>query len=246
MEHGHGFALLGAWSGLFESAGLPGALFLAGLFGGFSHCAAMCGPFVIAQVAARLDRAAGPVAGGELARLAGGVLVAYHLGRMTTYAGLGAAAGLVAGQVTAVTGFGWLIALFLALAALLFLAQGLALWKPQSAGAGAFGGMLARLAQPLLRDPRGWRGYALGVALGFLPCGLLYGALAAAAGAGGPARGALAMAAFTLGTAPALIGVGWVGAFFARRFLPALRAIAAPVMVLNAAVLLVLAWRALG
>ena len=101
-------------------------------------------------------------------------------------------------------------------------------------------------AMLVLRDPRGWRGYALGVALGFLPCGLLYGALAAAAGAGGPARGALAMAAFTLGTAPALIGVGWVGAFFARRFLPALRAIAAPVMVLNAAVLLVLAWRALG
>ncbi|MFC7691200.1 hypothetical protein ACFQY5_18120 [Paeniroseomonas aquatica] len=36
-------------------AGLPalmGALFLMGLAGGASHCAAMCGPFVLAQVAA--------------------------------------------------------------------------------------------------------------------------------------------------------------------------------------------------
>ena len=43
--------------------------------------------------------------------------------------------------------------------------------------------------------PSGWRHYALGVALGFLPCGLLYGALAAAAAAGAAVSGAFAMIA---------------------------------------------------
>jgi uncharacterized protein len=43
---------------------------------------------------------------------------------------------------------------------------------------------LARFVQPLFADPRGFRGWALGLALGFLPCGFLYSALAAAAGSG--------------------------------------------------------------
>jgi len=42
---------------------------------------------------------------------------------------------------------------------------------------------------------------------GWLPCGLVYGMLAAAAGMGGPARGAAFMAVFGLGTVPAVAGV---------------------------------------
>lgn len=245
MEHGHALAQSGALAWLLDAAGLPAALFLGGLAGGLTHCSVMCGPFVLAQVAARLDRDTA-VSGGELARLAGGALVTYHLGRITTYSALGAAAGLVAGQITMATGFTWLIAAFLALAAFLFAAQAFAALRRSGAGGGAIGRAIGRVVTPLMRDPRGWRGYALGLALGFLPCGLLYGALAAAAGAGGALRGAAAMAAFTLGTAPALIGVGWIGVFFARRWAPALRLAGPPVMIFNAAVLLILAWRALG
>jgi sulfite exporter TauE/SafE len=47
--------------------------------------------------------------------------------------------------------------------------------------------------------------------LGWLPCGLVYGALTAAAFAGSPAGGAAAMLAFGLGTLPWLLAVG-VGA----------------------------------
>jgi sulfite exporter TauE/SafE len=242
--HDHSGGLDAGLLGLLDALGLPVALFLAGLVGSLTHCTLMCGPFVLAQVAGRLER--GRAAGGELVRLAGAALVPYHLGRVTTYTLLGALAGAIAGQVTALAGFPWLLAGCLALAALAFAAQAVEGLRHAAGGGGTLGAWLGRVAGPLMRDPRGLRGYALGLALGLLPCGLLYGALAAAAGAGSAARGALAMAAFTVGTMPALVGVGWLGAFFGRRWLPALRLVAIPLLLLNAAVLLILAWRALA
>jgi hypothetical protein len=67
--------------------------------------------------------------------------------------------------------------------------------------------MLARLTSRIDRTGPGG-GYLLGVALGFLPCGFLYAALAAAAATADPLQGALAMLAFGLGTVPALVLVG--------------------------------------
>ena len=247
--HDHSAGVAASWAGLLDAFGLPAALFLGGLVGSLSHCALMCGPFVLAQVAARLESGvieSGMGAGGELVRLAGAALVPYHLGRITTYTALGGVAGAIAGQVTALAGFPWLLAACLALAALAFAAQAVEGLRRGAGGGGALGAWLGRLVGPLMRDPRGLRGYVLGLALGLLPCGLLYGALAAAAGAGSAARGGLAMVAFTLGTVPALVGVGWLGAFFGRRWLPTLRLLVVPVMLFNAAVLLILAWRALA
>jgi len=144
-----------------------------------------------------------------------------------------------------------LLPVLLALGAALMLAQALAhvtavLPRLRLALPVALTDRVARLASPLLADPRGLRGFALGLVLGFLPCGLLYGALAAASASGSALGGGLAMAAFALGTVPALVGVGLAGAFFGRRFVPALRAIAVPLLVLNATVLGVLALRAAG
>jgi hypothetical protein len=45
---------------------------------------------------------------------------------------------------------------------------------------------------------------------------------------------------------PALLGVGVAGAFFGRRFAPALRFVAVPLLLLNATVLAALALRAGG
>jgi sulfite exporter TauE/SafE len=50
--------------------------------------------------------------------------------------------------------------------------------------------------------------YAAGLAWGWLPCGLVYGALTAAAFAGSPGQGAAAMLAFGLGTLPWLLAAG--------------------------------------
>jgi sulfite exporter TauE/SafE len=223
-------------------AGLSLALFLAGLAGSFTHCVGMCGPFVIAQVGAALDRAeaAAPRADyGTLRRLRGAALLPYHFGRMTTYAVLGAAGATVLGFVANIAAYRVLAALLLSLAAMAMLAQAL------GRGLGFVDRLLTRLlprhapgaARGLLVDPGGWRGYALGVVLGFLPCGMLYAALAAASATGHPLHGAVAMAAFAAGTVPGLAGVGWAGALFGRRW-KRLTGIVATLALLASAVLL--------
>ncbi|WP_114377088.1 sulfite exporter TauE/SafE family protein [Elioraea thermophila] len=220
---------------------LAGALFLAGLVGSATHCVGMCGPFVAAQVTARFSACP------TLSRLEAGALVPYHLGRMLTYTGLGAVAGFLSGTIVHAAGFRPMLVALLLLGALLMLAQAMvqvaALLPSAPAG---IADRVVRLASPLLADPRGSRRFLLGVVLGFLPCGLLYGALAAAASSASALGGAIAMAAFALGTVPALLGVGLAGAFFGRRFRPVARAVAAPLLLLNAAVLGALALRAAG
>lgn len=220
------------------AASLPLALFLAGLAGGALHCAGMCGPFVLGQVMAATD--ATPLSGyGEWRRASGAALVPYHLGRATTYTALGAIAGSATALFAATTGFAWASSLLLAVAALLLIAQaaGLAIGGTTT----PWSSTLSRLAAPLSRSRHPAGRYGLGVLLGFLPCGLLYAALAAAAGTGSVTEGALAMTGFALGTVPALVAVGWGGLIMRRRIRAAATWVSAPLLVGNALVMLALA-----
>jgi sulfite exporter TauE/SafE len=227
--------LLAAWCGAAPLAGgLWVGLFVAGLAGGPMHCGPMCGGFVLGQVADGLARV--PAAGlCEMHRLRAAVLLPYHLGRLSTYVALGAAAGLggsALAQRPATSGV-----LFL-LAALLFL--GLALRRVAPAAPA----WLRRLPLAVRRfAPSG--GYWLGVSLGLLPCGFLYGALAAAAASGHAWSGALAMLAFGLGTAPTLVGVGLAGHAAGLRLRGMMARWAPVVMAVNATLLLALALRGL-
>lgn len=223
--------------------GLPallGALFLAGLAGGATHCAAMCGPFVMAQAAA------GAGGGdGVLRRLAGAALLPYQAGRMLGYGALGALAGGTAGALGRLAGLESVLAVLLLAAAVLMLAEaGRRIgWAVPHLPAPRLPAPLERRIGRLLAAPTGARGVLLGLALSALPCGLLYGALAAAAGSGSALAGGLAMAAFVLGTIPALVGVGLVGGFFARRIGPGIRLAGAALFALNGTVLLGMATR---
>jgi uncharacterized protein len=225
-------------------AALVGALLLAGLAGGAAHCAGMCGPFVLAQTAGRL--AAVPAERfGPLTRLGGALLLPYHLGRMTTYAGLGALGAALAGSLSELAWLGWLKVALLGMAALLMLAAALEkaeLRLPKPA-AGRLARLSTRLARPLLARPAGpGRGFALGIALGFLPCGFLYGALAAAAAGGDPIIGAAAMAAFALGTAPSLFAVALLGEAAGRRWRRLAARFAPAAFTANAVLLAWTAW----
>jgi hypothetical protein len=104
----------------------------------------------------------------------------------------------------------------------------------QLAGAGGWLARLEPLGAPLWRrlQPHAGRllaartlrgAYAAGLAWGWLPCGMVYAALAATAFAGGPAGGAVAMLAFGLGTLPALLAAG-LGAARLRAWLAQRRA----------------------
>ncbi len=220
-----------------SSAGLALALFLAGLSGSAVHCVGMCGPFVLGQAMADAEHV-GPDGYGEWRRLAGAALAPYHLGRLTTYTGLGAVAGATTALFASTAAFAWLSALLLIVGAGVMLAQafGLAL-----GGSAPQAGLVQRLAAPLISSRRPAARYALGVVLGFLPCGLIYGALGAVAGTGSMLDGAVGMAAFSLGTMPALVAVGWGGVLLRRRWQGAIRWIASPLLAMSALLMLALA-----
>ncbi|MFL5520298.1 MAG: sulfite exporter TauE/SafE family protein [Gemmatimonadales bacterium] len=154
------------------------AAFVSGLAGSM-HCVAMCGGFA-ATAGSRPSGAA-----------------AWHLGRLSTYALLGAIAGAV-GKV--IPGPAWIPAA-VATVLLCWFALAIAGLVPEPRirvpGIGRAGIALAN------REGLGWR-YLFGMTTGLLPCGLVYAALALPVALGHPVAGALAMVAFGLGTVPAL------------------------------------------
>jgi sulfite exporter TauE/SafE len=252
---GSGLDILAAFCGQAASwagGGLMLGLLLAGMAGSAMHCVPMCGPFVLGQVADRMARVPA-VRLCELQRIRGALLLPYHLGRITTYAGLGALAAAMGSTLTRLPWLGRLSGVLLLVAALLFLGQALrrlvpalhALLPDVTAAPPGFVRLIAALTGRVDRStPAG--GLLLGLALGFLPCGFLYAALTAAAASGGPAAGALAMVAFGLGTVPSLVAVGIAGQVAGRRWQRATASIAPAVMLLNAALLTVLAVRAIA
>jgi hypothetical protein len=230
--------------------GLLSSLFVAGLFGSIGHCTGMCGPLVLGQVVARMQTV--PAAEmRELHRLSGALLVPYHLGRLTTYTTLGAFAAALAGKIADAGQLRWLSATLLAMAALLFAGYavqrlGVAIpWLAQG-GESWWSRRVGKLVKPLFLRPIGVRGYLLGVALGFLPCGLVYGAVAAAASSGDALAGGLGLAAFTAGTVPALVAVGIAGHVAGVRWQGAVARLTPLLLMLNAAALTYMAWQALA
>ncbi len=236
-------SLCGSAAALPVSGGVAFGLLLAGATGSVMHCAPMCGGFVLGQVADRMARL--PAARlCEMQRVRGALLLPYHLGRITTYTGLGALAGFAGSALSRAPWFGWLSGALLLVAALLFV--GLALrrlvpawhaWLPAATAAPpGFVGLIARVTRGVDRSTVAG-GLLLGLALGSLPCGFLYAALTAASASGGPVSGAFAMMAFGLGTVPSLIAVGIAGQAAGRRWERVTSAAAPAVMLLNAGVL---------
>src|SRR5512139_1475781 len=228
----HGLTALASQPG-----GLSMSLFFAGVAGSLIHCAGMCGPFVLGQVMSDAERRPAE-AYGEWRRLAGAALAPYHLGRLATDTALGAVAGTATALFTSTAMFAWLSGALLVVAAVLLSLQAFGL---ATATRSPLAPLLTRLAGPLSSSHSPAARYALGVVLGFLPCGLLYGALAAAAGTASIGQGALAMAAFALGTVPALVAVGWGGLIVRRRLHDVARWIAPPLLLANAVLMLALA-----
>jgi sulfite exporter TauE/SafE len=215
------------------TAGYYAAMALGGLAGSALHCGPMCGGFVLAQVGRRLG--AVPAARMcEASRLSAGLLPGYHAGRIATYAGLGALAGGLGSGLAALAPVRLAAAGLLALAAAAFLATAVGLGS---------GRLTARPIAAAVRRLGPAGGLPTGLVLGFLPCGLVYAALAGAAAAASPVAGALGLAAFGLGTVPMLAAVGVLGERIGRRHAGLVRTAAPWIMGVDAALLLLLAVR---
>lgn len=230
-----------------ENAPLLLGLFLTGLVGSATHCAAMCGPFVLTQSAAAL--AGLPMGSGELRRLGGAALAPYHLGRAITYIMLGVLLALPLHVMERATQLRIVPVVALGLAALLFVVIAIGGLGRLNYGTGlatTLGARLGAIARPLFDNPKGWRGLLIGLLLGFLPCGLLYAAIGAAVASSDPLIAAMGMAAFTLGTFPMLWLVAYLGATAQRRWTGLARKAMPAVAAFNAVVLGWMAWRWLG
>ncbi|NTU96468.1 MAG: sulfite exporter TauE/SafE family protein [Chlorobiaceae bacterium] len=184
------------------------AMLLTGLTGGFGHCIGMCGPVVAAF-------SLGDQAGGWIRH------ILFNLGRVTTYTILGGFAGLSGSFIILAASIETLQKAVLAFAGFAIILMGLAAgeWVPLKKGIGSCNPVLPAVGKIMrIFESPGTAGsyYPMGIVIGFLPCGLSYTALLAAARASMEAEnrisailtGAFMMFLFGAGTAPALILLG--------------------------------------
>jgi hypothetical protein len=217
-------------------------MFMLGLLG-TGHCIGMCGPLIFAFP-------------GRSGRFLPHVW--YHLGRVTTYVGVGAALGGVGALIAALTGMDsksdvaslqawlrWFAAVLLAVLGLIRLGwlqepRWLDRLNPERipgfsramSGASGSGGQTAF--------------FLLGLLLGFLPCGLSYGAFAQALSTGSAGTGTLLVLAFAAGTVPGLLLLGTGVSAIVRRYRRPSDIIAGVLMLVMAAMLIRKALKAFG
>lgn len=220
---------------LMENLPLAGVFFLSGLGVGFGHCVGMCGPLAVTLTLALRDR---PPLRPHLWYTAGRVCTYMMLGALVGAAGslTIVAANMVRVQRIVMAGTGVLIMVMgwgMTGWGPGWFGRAFSGEETVVSGMGAWGKAMARL-----RSGASDRAYfPLGMFLGLLPCGPVYTALLSASGAamtvnsaardifrdvfqqgtaggivGGVVTGMVLMAAFGLGTAPAMILVGRLSA----------------------------------
>ena len=192
------------------------AAFVAGFFGS-AHCLGMCGG-IAGLFAVKLEIA-------SLSRRLG-LGLAYNIGRVLGYAALGFLAagigGVLAGVLPSLAGPIRIASGLLIVLVGVHLAFDLRLLDILERGGAVLWQRIAPSAQSLLPVTSHWQAVALGFLWGWLPCGLVYSALLIAATSGEALDGAIVMAAFGLGTLPAMLvtglGAAQLQAFMTRKW----------------------------
>ncbi|MCA9080676.1 MAG: sulfite exporter TauE/SafE family protein [Planctomycetaceae bacterium] len=177
-------------------------VFLAGLLGS-SHCVGMCGGFALML---------GLHARNPWHNLAG--QLCYSGGRLFTYGVFGCVAGYCGSRLSQ-DWSAWInVPATLSLVGGLFLvyqgliAAGIRFTKKSTQGTSTAGCLTAPLFKTFFQSQSHWQRFLAGVLTGFLPCGLLYGAVALAAASGELLMGGIIMVVFGLGTIPLMVATG--------------------------------------
>lgn len=208
--------------------------FAIGLFGSL-HCIGMCGPIAIALPVPNTS---------NISFVAGRLL--YNIGRVLTYSFLGAIFGLL-GSRFVIAGFQQGISIILGVIILIVV-----LMPSQYKVRVTQHPFILKISSPLKKSigllfKRGTFSsmFLIGILNGFLPCGLVYVALAGAIASGDAVSGAAVMFLFGLGTIPAMFAATIFGKFIninLRRRLNKL----IPVFAIILAVIFILRGMALG
>ena len=188
-------------------------MFTSGFLGGFGHCIGMCGPIVASYCVAAKNR-------GLLAHFL------FNYGRVTTYTVLGGIMGVTGSFLTTVAyirEFQKGVMIFAGVVIIL-MGVGLAGWLPWGWIVGRRNQRLSAPSSFFIKKMRrifsgnlpNGAFYPMGMAIGLIPCGLVYTALISTARAAmeaqnhaiGGLKGMLMMSLFGLGTLPALVMFG--------------------------------------
>jgi hypothetical protein len=218
----------GIWNLEFASA------LMLGLVGSL-HCAGMCGPIAIAL----------PLNSRSwISRISGGLL--YNAGRTLTYALLGAIFGL-AGMGLALGGMQhWISIILGAIMILTVLIPKLGATGKKIAGIGnILTGKLKKAFVKLFRIRSYSSLFMIGLLNGFLPCGLVYIALAGALIMSRIHEGAIYMILFGIGTIPMMLAISIAGNLISGRLRQKLTAVI-PVFIIILGVLFILRGLNLG
>ena len=181
--------------------------FVMGLFSSM-HCIGMCGSII-----GTLTLSLSPAIRNHKKRLLPFVFN-YNFGRITSYTIAGALTGVIEVLLTLPLGEAHGHRVLQLLSAIIMASAGLYIagWFPRFAYIEKAGVFLWKQLEPygrkLIPVKNLTQAYLFGMVWGWLPCGLVYAALALAATAGDVSKSALTMLAFGLGTLPAVMGVG--------------------------------------
>lgn len=174
---------------------------LGGLLGS-SHCVGMCGGF-----AAIVGLRTGSALGNLRAQLV------YSVGRLMSYATLGAVAGFAGQRLESSLPQMINVPAVLCLAAGLFLfREGLlasGLVRRRIRGSSTAGCLFGPLFSTILKTPGARNTFVAGIVTGLLPCGLVYAFISLAASSGEFLSGLTLMLAFGAGTIPLMVLTGY-------------------------------------
>lgn len=197
------------------------AALVIGLLGGV-HCLGMCGGLISAVGFTQ-----------QAGQRRFPILLAYNLGRISSYALAGALAGGLGATVLSLSGLHQAQQFLYFFAALFMIALGLylaGLWRGvaqiERLGKG-FWQKIEPLSRRFIPVKTPWQALPFGMIWGWLPCGLVYSVLIWSLSAGSAVQGLLLMLAFGLGTLPNLLLMGTAANrlnYFTRQ--PAVRLVA--------------------
>ncbi|MGE5680745.1 MAG: sulfite exporter TauE/SafE family protein, partial [Bacillota bacterium] len=202
---------------------------IIGLFGSL-HCIGMCGPIVLAL----------PESSAERSRFIAGRLL-YNSGRILSYAFIGLILGLFGSGFAM---FGFQQDLSIALGVLILISvvftYGIRNSRFNFHFSNVYTSKLKSLFSRYLTKKSGSSLFILGILNGFLPCGLVYVAIAGAISTASSIKAALFMASFGLGTLPLMFAVSLFGNFLninirrkLNRLIPVFACILALILILR-------------
>ena len=178
------------------------AALLLGFLGSF-HCIGMCGPIALTL----------PVQHLEGVKKFTGIII-YNLGRVFTYAALGSIFGIIGMSFNL---FGWQQILSIILGSLLVLFFITSFFQKRIFNNQFFqkhwNKYIIRWLTPLFHKKNMGNLFLIGLLNGLLPCGLVYMAIAGALATGNILYSSMFMAAFGLGTLPAMVTMSFAGSF---------------------------------